>query len=118
MTAIEHLNSYGVTPRLKPDGSLSLSGMKRLPENTRAEVITWAKDNREAILKELNPNEKNVFTQKGGQAPAPLKIEPMTTCLHGKKCPHLDGPGGRRPICSKAGTPVFDLNRCPLNRWT
>ncbi len=117
MTAIEHLKKYGVTPRLKPDGNLSLSGMKPLPENTRAEVITWARNHREMIFKELNPNEKNVFTQKGGQVAAPLKIEAMTVCLDGKQCPHLNGPGDRRPVCSRAGMPVFDLNRCPLNRW-
>ena len=116
MTAIKHLNSYGVTPRLKPDGSLSLLGMKGLPENTRAEVITWAKNNRETILKELSGGQEGQKGQKGVE-PAPLKIMPMTVCLDGKKCAHLDAPGGRRPICAKGGKPVFDLDRCPLNKW-
>jgi len=44
-------------------------------------------------------------------------IEPMTECLHGGKCPHLDAPRERRPVCSKADAPVFDLGACPLHRW-
>lgn len=47
----------------------------------------------------------------------PPAIEPMTTCLHGGKCKHLDGPGDRRPTCCKGGAPVFDLMACPLNKW-
>jgi hypothetical protein len=46
-----------------------------------------------------------------------LKIEPMTICLHGKKCRHLNAPGGTRPNCKKADTPVFDLTACPLGKW-
>lgn len=113
MTAVEHLKTYGVTPRLKPDGRLALQGMGSLPENVKAEVVTWARENRGAILKELTPDEKNELTEKGG----PLKIEAMETCLHGGKCKHLDAPGEIRPICSKADAPVFDLTACPLHRW-
>jgi hypothetical protein len=47
-----------------------------------------------------------------------LKIEPMDTCLHGKKCRYLDAPGGnKRPACRYMGKPVFDMSSCPLNRW-
>jgi hypothetical protein len=37
-----------------------------------------------------------------------LKIEPMTECLHGHPCRHLDAPGEQRPVCKKVGMPVFD----------
>ena len=47
----------------------------------------------------------------------PPQIEPMTTCLHGGKCKHLDGPGDRRPLCNKADAPVFDMEACPVNQW-
>jgi len=46
-----------------------------------------------------------------------IKIEPMTICLHGKVCKHLDAPGTQRPVCSKAGNPLFDLTACPLGKW-
>jgi len=45
------------------------------------------------------------------------KIEAMALCLHGKACNRLNAPGGRRPICSKADAPVFDLEACPLHQW-
>lgn len=115
MKATDHLTSYGVTPRLKEGGKIGLQGVGSLPENIKAEVVTWARDNRAAILQELNPDAKNEFTKKG--APAPPPIEPMTECLHGKRCPCLDGPGERRPVCSKADAPVFDLDICPLHKW-
>jgi hypothetical protein len=65
MSATDHLKSYGVTPRLKPDGKIVLQGVGNLPGHVRAEVVTWAKGNREAILKELNPDEFNEKTKKG-----------------------------------------------------
>ncbi|MBA2883089.1 hypothetical protein HNR65_003446 [Desulfosalsimonas propionicica] len=47
-----------------------------------------------------------------------LKIEPLTTCLHGKPCPHLDAPGGdKRPACLEAMDFIFDMGACPLNKW-
>jgi hypothetical protein len=113
MTAIKRLEAYGVTPRLKPDGRLTLQGVGKLPENVKTEVVTWARENRGTILQELSPNVFNGFTEKG----APLKIEVMENCLHGGKCKHLDAPGETRPICSKVGEPVFDLRGCPANKW-
>jgi len=115
MKATDHLTSYGVTPRLKSGGKIGLQGVGSLPENVKAEVVTWARNNRDTILRELNPDEKNEFTKKG--TPALLEIEPMKKCLHGKPCPHLDGPGERRPVCSKEGAPVYCLRACPLNLW-
>jgi hypothetical protein len=153
MTAVEYLGTYGVTPRLKPDGRLALQGAGSLPENVKAEVVTWARNNRGTILQELTPDEKNEFTKKETEnkptpptaktaktpfypfcsdrgsrfsekqdptpeaPPAPLKIMPMTACLDGKKCRHLNAPGDRRPICSKTGAPVFDMAACPLSKW-
>jgi len=115
MKATDHLKSYGVTPRLKEGGKIGLQGVGSLPEHVKAEVVEWAKNNRGAILQELDPDVKNEITKKG--APDPPAIEPMTNCLHGGKCPHLDGPGERRPMCSKADAPVFDLMACPVNQW-
>ena len=45
------------------------------------------------------------------------EIEPMSECLHGGKCKHLDAPGGCRPVCKKSGKPVFDMDACPKNQW-
>lgn len=45
------------------------------------------------------------------------EIEPMIDCLHGGECAHLDAPGARRPVCTKAEAPVFDLDACPLQQW-
>ena len=115
MTATEYLHQHGIEPRLKDNGKIGLQGINALPPDTRAEVITWARNHREMILQELSPDAKNVFTQKGGDAG--LKIEPMNTCLHGKPCRHLKGPGECRPVCSKADMPVFDMDACPLNKW-
>jgi len=47
----------------------------------------------------------------------PPKIEPMRECLQGKPCPHLYAPGERRPLCSKADMPVFDMDACPEYQW-
>lgn len=44
-------------------------------------------------------------------------INPMTTCLHGKKCEHLDCYPGERPGCLKAMDWIFDLKECPLKMW-
>ncbi len=47
-----------------------------------------------------------------------LKIEHMTTCLHGRPCPHLHASGGDvRPTCRVNKTPVFDLEACPRGWW-
>ena len=116
MTATDHLKSCGVTPRLKPGGKIGLQGVGNLPENDRVEVIAWAKNNRELILKELTGEQKGHKEQKEVES-APLKFMPMTTCLNGKPCPHLDAPGERRPVCSKARGAVFDLGACPMNKW-
>jgi hypothetical protein len=35
----------------------------------------------------------------------------------GKACPHLQSEPPLRPICTKAGGPVWDLLECPLMRW-
>ena len=56
-------------------------------------------------------NENSIFDG------APAEIEPMRECIHGGQCRYLDAPGGCRPICSKAGIPVFDLDICPVNQW-
>lgn len=118
MKAIDHLRSYGITPRLKTGGKIGLQGMRSLSCEVKAEVITWARDNRGAILQELDPNVLNAFTQKGFEEDlTPPEIEPMTNCLHGSRCKHLNGPDEHRPFCSKAGIPVFDLKACPLNLW-
>lgn len=42
-----------------------------------------------------------------------LKIETMTTCLYGRSCPHLQSEPPARPLCDKAGLPVWDLKECP-----
>ncbi|MCF8110889.1 MAG: hypothetical protein K9J85_05325 [Desulfobacteraceae bacterium] len=41
-----------------------MQGIGNLPEPVKTEIITWAKNNREKILQELDPNAKNVFTEK------------------------------------------------------
>ena len=46
-----------------------------------------------------------------------LKIEKMTECLHGKSCHHLKSDPPARPICEKAGEPVWDLTECPIQNW-
>lgn len=50
-------------------------------------------------------------------SPAVLKIEPMTTCLHGDRCPHLKAPGRQRPVCKKNGHAIFDMQACPMGLW-
>ena len=47
-----------------------------------------------------------------------LRIEPMTECLHGKQCRHLDAPGERRPLCRESEIHIFDLIACPFKHWT
>ena len=118
MKAIDHLRSYGITPRLKTGGKIGLQGMRSLSCEVKAEVITWARDNRGAILQELDPNVLNAFTSKGFEADlTPPEIEPMTNCLHSSRCKQLNGPDEHRPFCSKAEIPVFDLKSCPLCLW-
>jgi len=65
MRATDHLEKYGITPRLKTNGKIGLQGVGSLPESAKAEIIAWAKSNRENILQELNPDVKNVLTYKG-----------------------------------------------------
>lgn len=44
-------------------------------------------------------------------------IEPLTTCLHSRPCPHLQAPGGQRPVCRVNGGPIFDFEQCPKGLW-
>jgi len=54
---------------------------------------------------------------QAGLPPSGYQIEKMSVCLHGRRCQHLQAPGDTRPVCRKSGTPIFDLDRCPLNQW-
>jgi hypothetical protein len=49
---------------------------------------------------------------------AKYQIQPMINCLNGRRCRHLNAPGGLRPICNATGWPVFDLSACPKDKWS
>lgn len=46
-----------------------------------------------------------------------FQIEPMTKCLHGRYCRHLDAPGAVSPMCEIAVNGIFEIRACPLGLW-
>lgn len=83
-------------------------------------------DEQEFLASISKPLARNIFNRNNSfssvsniskAAGLNLKIEPMTSCLHGRSCPYLDAPGERRPVCQKSGGPIFDLNECPGGLW-
>ena len=59
-------------------------------------------------------NSENDFSE---QELLEYQIEPLTHCLHGRKCWDLESKPPARPLCRKAGEPVFDLAACPGGKW-
>jgi hypothetical protein len=79
-------------------------------------------------LLDIYKNFKNEQERGQGQASPPvppvagvdlvdLDIEPMTECIHGKPCSELYARPGDRPGCFVNMERVFDMGRCPLNKW-
>ena len=59
-------------------------------------------------------NSENDFSE---QELPEYQIEPLTHCLHGRKCWDLVSKPPARPLCRLSGEPVFDLVTCPAGRW-
>jgi hypothetical protein len=97
---MKNLKKYGVSVSIV-GGEVELSGLSSLATDQYNDVVIYAKNNKESILRETRPG-----------------IKPMTSCLHNKSCMHLDAPGKIRPLCLLAEMPVFDLDFCPLGYWT
>lgn len=99
MKAVKHLKSYGVTPVLKSGGKIGVRGLGRLPEHARTEIVTWARNNRESILKDLAQLQKGQKGQKGGIT----EKEPISPTAKTAKRSFDNTPGGR---FSGKGSPV------------
>lgn len=83
---------------------IKIKGLAELPKDEAFRMIEFLKQNKAELLQEMAESD----------IPG---IKSMATCLHGDQCRYLDAPGGRRPICSKADMPVFDMDTCPLKQW-
>jgi len=68
-------------------------------------------------ITENNVVKQFIFAVGGSNEPVRRGIEPMSGCIHGGMCEHLDSKAGERPLCKKANMPVFDVGLCPAGHF-
>jgi ribosomal protein S27AE len=93
---ISFLENFGIKVNATPDGRLTLKGLAGLPDETRQEVLDFARDHKASILSELQPgttkpSQKRDTCPACGQSQWWRKNEPNSKWICGRCHPPAQG---------------------------